>query len=87
MVLELQAPLLPIAEAANDDEGSHEADGLKLIPKLVGVPDLSVLSFEGFSAAGLGVDLGEALTTGRFGCIGHLASPWLGCGDAQEVYN
>jgi hypothetical protein len=87
MVLELQAPLLPIAEAANDDERSHEANGFKLVPKLVGVPDSSVLSFEGFTTAGMGVNFSQTLTTSRFGDIGHLASPWIGCGDALEVYN
>ena len=80
-------PFMPIAEAANDDEGSHEANGFEFVPKLVGVPDLSVLGFEGFTAAGLGVDFSQTLTASRFGGIGHLASPWLGCGDAREVYN
>jgi hypothetical protein len=87
IVLELQAPLLTVAKAANNDERSHETDGFKVIPQLVGVPDLPVLGFEGFSAAGLGIDFRQTLAASGFGGIGHLASPWLGCGDAQKVYN
>jgi hypothetical protein len=73
-VLEFEAALCPIGPAPDDDQRGHEADGLEVLHKLVGVPHLAVLRFQSLTAAGSKVDLGEALKTGGFGFVDHVIS-------------
>jgi hypothetical protein len=70
-MLEFQASLHAIAFPPNHNVGGHEANDLKILAKLVCVPDLAVLGFEGFPAARFGVDLDKTFATYGFGWIGH----------------
>jgi hypothetical protein len=55
-VLEFEAAFFSVAFPANDHERGHEARHLKILAQFFGAPDLSVLDFQCFSAAGLGID-------------------------------
>jgi hypothetical protein len=70
-VLKFEAAFFAIVFPANDYERSHEADHFKVSIQFFGAPDLAVLGFECFSAARLGVDLGEAVATIGFSGVGH----------------
>jgi len=84
-MLEFQGAFLAIALPANSDIRCHEADYLKVIAELVGGPDLTVLGFERFTAAWIGIDFGYTLAAEGFSGVGHLTSPRVG--DAPEMYN
>jgi hypothetical protein len=71
MVLELQASLHAVDFTADHHEGRKKPDHFKVLAQFLGVPNLSVLGFQGFSAAGLGVDLNDSLATIWFGGVGH----------------
>ena len=62
-VLEHQAALLPVALPPDGDEGCHEAKDLEVTAQLRGVPDLPVRGFQVLPVAGLGVDVGEGVTS------------------------
>src|SRR2546425_5176438 len=74
-VLELQRPLHAVCLPPDHDERGQEADYLEILGKLLGVPHLAMLRYQGLSAAWLGVDFGQPLTAGLFRPIGHSAPP------------
>ena len=71
-VLEFQAPFASVGAATDNDEWSHEADDLKVVPQFVGSPHLTVVRFECRSASRIAVDLGDSLSSGGFGRISHV---------------
>ena len=73
-VLELETSFESVAFSSDHDEGSHKADHFEVFAEFRCRPRLTVLGFECFSAAGLGIDFSKALTTERFGGVGHLSS-------------
>ena len=78
-MLEFEAAFLSIAFPANHDERCQEASNVKGLAQFLGVPDLPMLGFKCFPAAGLGVDLSEAMAAIRFGGVGR----WV----SLEMYN
>jgi hypothetical protein len=70
-MLEFKTALLAVTATTDYDERCHESDHLEISAEFLGVPDLSVLSFEGFTAARLSVDFEKALTAKGFSCVEH----------------
>lgn len=69
LVLKFQSALSTVAFSAHHDEWGYEADHFKVLAQFFGVPDLPVLGFKGFTAAGLGIDFDDTLTAGGFGGV------------------
>jgi hypothetical protein len=76
IVLEFERSLVAISQAANYDERGHKPDYLEVLPKLLRVPYLAVLSFQGFPTPRLGVNLDQSFTADRFGWVDHDFSPF-----------
>jgi hypothetical protein len=74
-VLELHTPPHTVALTLHNDERRKESFHVEVPLKLGGAPHLTVLGFEGFTAARLGVDFGEFLSADVFGWIGHVEAP------------
>ena len=71
-MLEFQAPLHAIRLATDNNQRSHETDGLKIFAELIRVPHLAVPVFEVFSTPWYDVDFSNAVAANRLGRIVHV---------------
>src|SRR5579884_788224 len=69
LVLEFEASFLAVRAATNDNQRGGEADHLEIPAKFVGVPDLAVLGFKGFSASRLGIQFDQPATPDVLGGV------------------
>jgi len=81
LMLKFQGAFSPITAPAHHDERGKKADHFEIPAQFLRVPDLPMLGFERFTAAGLGIDFHEALATKGFGWVGHgdllgVGFPW-----------
>jgi len=74
-MLELQRSFHAVSFATNDDQRGHEPDDLEILGELRGIPDLTVLGYQGVARTRLRVDFNEALTADRFRFVGHGSLP------------
>lgn len=64
IVLEFQATSLPVTLSTDDHERGHETRDNKIAGELAGVPNLTMLGFERFSASKFGIDFSEPQSSG-----------------------
>ena len=74
-MLEEKRATTPAFLLSNDHKGGTETQDNEITLEFLSVPDLTVLLFEMFSAARLGVDLSRHGPADVFSWIGHVCLP------------